>query len=80
MVVEHGGAFASAYDSDACCARWVFLPPASQPGLFNPTPVVGTKQDDFEQVVRFTLSSQYEVTQNLVGRMVATMAFELLHS
>ena len=33
------------------------------------SPVGGTKQDVFEQIVRFTLSSDYEHSREVVGRL-----------
>ena len=41
--------------------------------LFKHPPTSGTKQEDFEQIVRFTLSSQYEATQKRVGHLVESM-------
>ena len=37
--------------------------------LFKHPPVSGTKQDGFEQIVRFTLSNEYAQTKEMVGRL-----------
>ena len=45
--------------------------------LFKDHPVAGTKQDVFEQIVRFTLSSEYAQTKELVGRLAQAAAERL---
>jgi hypothetical protein len=37
--------------------------------LFKPTPVSGTKQDGFEQIVRFTLADGFAQTKELMDRV-----------